>query len=277
MKSFFNLPRVSSEEILNGAITRGTVVLVGSKVVGKSVHSAKGMKKAADVLREASQEITGYLPEIDLDVHFQNVVDGGTYGEKQIGKIVNVILAEQGIPFVIGGDHSTTYFALKETEIPSILWLDSHTDVAKREELPEAEEVSHGSALRQLVETGKKAIVMGFRGYASIKSELERAKKLGIKVFSYPFLEKKLARFLKDSPAISLDLDFFNATAFPPVRTPEIYGPSVNDLIKLLRKIRGNFHPQYLDIVEYLPSRDLGSYASVLSQIILELLGTLLT
>lgn len=273
LNSFFNLPRVT--EISKDTITRNTIALIGSKVVTRSLHSSKGMPKAADIIRKGSQELSGYLHEVKEDIHYANIVDVGNYGRGELGEVVRSIIEREAIPFIIGGDHATTYFALKETEIPSILWLDAHTDLAEADELPKAEAISHGSALRYLVEQGKEAVVVGFRGYSSVKGELKRAKKLGVRVSSYSEWEEVLPKFLGETSAVSLDLDFFSPSIFPAVRNPEILGASIDDFVNVLRGL-DHFTPRYCDVVEYLPSRDPGGYAIVLSQIILEMLGVLL-
>lgn len=273
MKSFFGLPRLNLKEAKEG-ITKSTIALIGSKVVTESMHSSKGMKHGPDIIRKVSQEFTGYLPRLDVDLHLKDIIDLGNYGTVKIGKAVKTVLERKGLPFVIGGDHATTYFALKDIDISPILWLDAHTDLAKEEEIPNAEKISHGSALKLLVEKGAKAVVMGFRGYSTMKKEVERAEELGVEIFSYPYRERRLINFLKECQALTLDMDFFTSTDFPAVRVPEIYGPQVNDFIQILRKT--HFSPSYIDIVEYLPSRDpTRCYAIILSQIILELLGKL--
>lgn len=274
MKSFFNLPRLNLKEARRG-ITKSTIALIGSKVVTESMHPSKGMKRAPDIIRNVSQEFTGYLPKLGIDLHLKDVIDLGNYGTARIGQAVKTVLERKGTPFVIGGDHATTYFALKDVDISSILWLDAHTDLAKEEEIPHAKEISHGSALKLLVEKGAKAVVMGFRGYSTVKKEIKRAEKLGVEIYPYPFREGRLINFLEECQALSLDLDFFTGTDFPAVRVPEIYGPQVSDFIQILRE--AHLGPSYIDVIEYLPSRDPNRYyAILLSQILLELLGQLL-
>lgn len=276
LESFFDLPYLPWEEARKGAIDQNTIVLIGSTVVTQSMHSSKGMEKSANIIREASQELTGYLPERDIDIHFENIIDVGNFGREELGTVVQFTLDRGGVPIVIGGDHATTYFSLRNSNLSSILWLDAHTDLAKEGEIPNAEKESHGSALLLLSKNGKTAHVVGFRGYSSIKQELKRARELGIQVHSSPFKHETLSKLLTTIPAISLDLDFFSAVEFPAVRNPEIRGSEVSTFIHTLRE-SSPFRPKYIDIVEYLPSRDSGSYAIILSQLILEILTMLVS
>lgn len=274
MVRFFNLPKIN--QITEDSVTPDTIVLIGSKVVTESIHTSKGMKNSADKIREASLELPGYLSRGNIDIHRQDIVDLGNYGRKKIGKKVKAALKQGALPIVLGGDHATTYFSLRDTELSSLLWLDSHLDFARSNELPQGKAVSHASALRLLVNKGKSGVVMGFRGYASIKSEISRARKANVEIYPSPLRKDQIINGLINHSAISLDLDFFSATEFPAVRTPEIYGTSINEFVEVLRTVKNSFTPRYIDIVEYLPSRDTGSYALIFSQLLLEILGALL-
>ncbi|MHA1617121.1 MAG: arginase family protein [Candidatus Njordarchaeales archaeon] len=265
--TFFGIPKVSPDDVV-----KGTIAIIGANIVTKSVHKEYGVGRAARVLREVSQEYTGHIPALDIDIHEKDVVDVGDFGREDLGRVVNKILENGGVVLVIGGDHATTYYSLRDTNLEHIVWLDAHLDI-----YPE-NKVSHASALRYLLvgDNKKRATIIGFRGYSTPKIELEQVKELGIDIISYPFLEEELIRRLESAEAISLDIDFFDAFVFKATRVPEILGINPKDFILVLRKLK-NVRARYFDLVEYCPEIDVGYvHGKLLVQMILEVIAVFL-
>ncbi|MHA1589410.1 MAG: arginase family protein [Candidatus Njordarchaeales archaeon] len=263
--TFFGVPKVSINDVVDG-----TIALIGSKIATESMHKPYGVGSAARVLRKVSCEYTGYIPALNIDIHEKDVVDLGDYDESSIGSAVRGVLKRGGIAIVIGGDHATTYYALKDSGVKSILWLDAHLDIS------EEEKVSHASALRHLIRNSNgriRTIVIGFRGYSTPRMEINYAKKLGLEIIPYPFPQEYLKKALEKADAISLDMDFFDAVFFKATRVPEILGMSLSEFIIRLRSV-SKLNAVYFDFVEYCPEIDLGyTHGKILAQLILEVIS----
>ncbi len=269
--TFFGIPHVKLYDVTNR-----TIALLGSTILTKSIHSPCGINKAADVIRKASIEYTGFLSHLDIEIHERDVVDLGNFSRENIGRAVMGVLENGGIPIVIGGDHATTYYTLSEVELSPLLWLDAHLDFALKTFHGERiNDVFHGNVLRLLVEKHNlETTIAGFRGYSTFGEELKSVQKLGIKlIFAEETTTERLKKLIEEHVAVSLDVDFFDATYFNAARVPELCGMKPSDLIIALRNINHS-KVRYFDIVEYCPRNDIGYvHAKILSQIILEIIG----
>ena len=246
--TFFGIP---SEKVEN--IVKGTIAIIGSKISSKSMHSSCGNDLAAKAIREVSIEYTGYIPALDFDLFDYDLVDLGDYDRDEIALTVKAVINAGGLPIIIGGDHITTFYSLKEISFQNILWLDAHLDLAKSGEIQETEEYSHAAALRLILEKKNvSARVVGFRGYSTLKEEIKRANQYDVRY--YPPQSDIIKKLLMNAEIISLDLDFFDMIYFPAVRVPEPFGINPIDFLRILREIC--IRPKYFDIVEYCPLYD---------------------
>jgi len=269
-KTFYGLPFVSIEDI-----TKGTIALIGSKVVTESIHRPYGVEKAAEVLREVSEEYVGYMTESYDVLHERDVVDLGDFSAEELGDVVREVINRGGIAIVIGGDHATTYYSLRKVALESILWLDAHLDLASEEDYAGSVEINHANALMRLAKlhNGLRVTVAGFRGFSTPKIELERARELGVNIIMGTEEVNKIHNIMETVDAISLDTDFFDALEFKATRVPEIKGFSVNKFMDLLKSIQ-RVNAKYFDIVEYCPEIDPGLvHAKILVQVIPFIIG----
>ena len=271
--TFYNLPKISPEEI-----NKGTIALIGSRIETSSIHKAYGVKNAAEILRRVSVEYVGYIDYKRSIVNDYDVVDLGDFDAEQIGEVVKNVVDRGGIPFVIGGDHATTFFATRYIHFTNLLWLDAHLDMQDLGDYGAARKINHANSLLQIVKHRKNlsVIVAGFRGFSTPKIELSRASKLGITYLSPEEIRGNLRYYLAKAQVISMDLDFFDATEFRSTRVPEINGYKVNEFVHVianteLRDIK------YFDIVEYCPEIDIGFVdAKILVQIIPLIIGRII-
>jgi len=263
--TFFNLPPATVNDVVEK-----TIALIGSKVFTKSIHKPYGVWKAAKVIRNMSKEYSGYLHEWKVDIHEKDVVDLGDYDRSKLGSIVKKVIDEGGIAIVIGGDHATTYYALKNVDVESLLWLDAHLDLAEKKSYYGSERINHANVLQFLLNEKELSVtIVGFRGHSTPKSEINRIKKYKLSLLSADVDSTQLSELFSNHFAISLDLDFFDATEIRATRVPEINGFSLKDFIIALGTV-GDVRARYFDIVEYCPDIDRGYVdAKVISQVLL--------
>ncbi len=269
--SFLNLPRVDVNDV-----TKGTIALIGSTIVSVSEHEPYGQEKSPEVIRLASLEYTGFIDYLERSVVDLDVVDLGDFNKDSIGDVVNNVIKQGGEVIVFGGDHSTTFYALRNLRQPNKLTvLDAHLDFADVEINPEAEQYSHGFVNKLLAEKGWKIEIFGYRAYSSFPEEYKEAKHHGAHIIPWFKNEEDLGNVLQKCEFLSIDMDFFDASSFPATRVPEIGGPTLREFISILRRIK-QFSVKYIDIVEYTPDLDPHRvYAKMLSILIMELIGAM--
>ena len=257
--TFLNLPKVSVNEVVEG-----TIALVGSRVVSSSHHRTYSQNLSSQKIREASLEYTGYSPTLSKYIHDFDVVDLGDFDGDELGYVVRSILDSGGRAIIFGGDHTTTYYALKNVKPEKILVFDAHPDFAKY-----VDSLNHASVCRALKEAGWDLSIIGVRGYSSKLEEYYEAKKAGVNFLDCP---KKI----DDVKFMSIDLDFLEATIFPAIRVPEIGGYTISDFLKCIKEISfGKI--VYVDFVEYAPDLDnSGVYAKVVAMLIIEIIAKMI-
>lgn len=271
--TFFNLPKVSPEEV-----NRGTIALIGSRIETKSIHKAYGVKNAAEILRKVSVEYVGYVNRDKSIINDYDVVDLGDFNAKRIGKVVRSVIDRGGVPIVVGGDHATTFFATQYMHFTNLLWLDAHLDMQEFGDFGATKAINHANVLLQIVKQRRNLniTVAGFRGFSTPKIEIARAAKLGISYLSPNEIREDLHYYLSKAQVISLDLDFFDATEFRSTRVPEINGYRVSEFIQMLIRTKLKY-VKYFDIVEYCPNIDTGFVdAKILVQIIPLIIGRII-
>jgi len=269
-RTFYGLPKVNVDDVV-----KGTIAILGSRITTKSIHPPHGVEKATYVLRKVSDEYSGYIPYLGITLHDKDVVDLGDFDKDTIGETVKTVIELGGIAFVIGGDHATTFYALEKVEgLNNIVWLDAHLDLANQGDFGIEEEISHASALYNILEKKNiEATIIGFRGHSTPVVERERVNKLRIKTVSDLRDERLVVSLLKNADAVSLDIDFFDAAEFIATRVPEIGGISVREFLKIITKI-DHLNARYFDITEYCPDIDPGHvYAKILVQLIPYIIG----
>ncbi len=272
--TFFNLPRVDISDV-----TKGTIVLIGSTVESKSIHKKYGVGKAVNILRSVSMEYVGYVNNSYALLHDYDIVDLGDFKAKELSKIVRSVINKGGKTVVIGGDHSTTYYSLKEIDFSNLLWLDAHLDLQDETDYGVSSEINHANVLMRIINERRNisVSVLGFRGFSTPKVEIDRAKKLGVNIVNSDETLRELPKHIEEAHAISFDLDFFDASEFSATRVPETKGIRISDFFRALSNIKNRGDIRYMDFVEYCPEIDPGFVnAKILVQIIPLIIGYLL-
>jgi len=264
---FFGFFRTTPENV-----SRDTIAIIGSKCVSRSIHPLFGQHKSTEVLRKLSYELCTHNLQARTSLENYDIVDLGDFKPSEITTVVVETLKRGARILVIGGDHTTTYYALRNIDIPHLTIFDAHLDLEEC-----SEKFHHGCVARKLLEENKKLSInfVGLRGYSTLKDEIEFAELLKQRIIPWPVSRETMRFFISRSRFISIDLDFLSPKSFPAVRVPEALGPDVDSFLALISSIEST-SAIYVDVVEYAPEIDPGySNGKVLLQLVLEILALL--
>ena len=149
----------------------------------------------------------------------------------------------------IGGDHTVTYFTVKNLEVDTIVILDAHLDL---KEAYLHRKFNHATVFRRLLDTKKelKLLYYGVRGYDEEEMMYTKNSK------NIHILDRVEDIELYDlgNTYISMDLDVYDPSLIRQVEYPEPNGVSLEDVVRLLGIISSYTQIVSLDIVEYLPT-----------------------
>ncbi|HPG92216.1 MAG TPA: agmatinase [Clostridia bacterium] len=226
------------------------IVLFGAPFDG-TTSFRPGTRFAPTAIRSESIGIETYSPYSDSDLTEKKVFDSGDlvfpFGNPQavidlIEKRAAAIVADNKIPFMIGGEHLVTFGAVKAVakKYPdlNIIHLDAHTDL--RDEFF-GEKLSHANVIRRAWEIVGDGKIFQFGIRSGEKAEFEFAKK-------HNFIQKfnlngfsEIVEKLKGKPVyFTLDLDVLDPSIFCGTGTPEAGGVTFNqllDAVLLLNKL----------------------------------------
>jgi agmatinase len=157
----------------------------------------------------------------------------------------------------IGGEHLITFPVSLRTTSP-VISFDAHLDLCN---FYEGKKFSHATVMRRIAETGKEVVIVGFRTFHPEELSYGKKSENITLISSKEVLEnpKEVNSILKsfERSYLSLDLDVFDPAYAPSVSTPESFGISPWDFIKLTEELK----IEHGDIVELCPGYDAGETA----------------
>lgn len=268
---------------------RADVVFLGVPLDMTSSYRS-GYKTAPSRIRDASVHLETYLPSLGLDVFEKlNITDVGdvvvvpgdmTATGERITRTVGKILGNGKIPFLLGGEHTVTYFSLMAFQDVFVVHLDAHSDL--RNEYM-GDPVCHATVLRRALDkmSADRLVQVGIRSCS--KEEAEFAKEAGVKSYSSEdFMDdpKGVAEgVIKAADGrkvyMTIDLDILDPAFAPGVATPEPGGPSSAEVLRLVRNLGERLDLVGCDIVELVPPYDNETTAFAAARIAYEVLGTI--
>lgn len=273
LKTFFRLPYIQEPD----AISKLDVALLGVPFDG-GVSYRPGARFGPEHVRSISSLGRGYHPAHDCHIFkSRRVADVGDVQivpqdiqktQDNIRLHVARLLKEDVLPFMVGGDHSTTIGSLQamvDRHGPiNIVHFDAHTDT-----YPAAWgcDTHHGTFMRLGHERGwfreKGVYQVGIRGPFSSENDLEVPRKMGYTVVTadevhLAGIEYAFEEFQKIDPGptyISFDVDGMDPAFAPGTGTPVPGGLSSFQAMQILRMLKGT---QIIggDVVEISPPYD---------------------
>jgi len=265
---------------------KADVVFFGAPMDVTSSYRS-GYRFAPAKIREASANLETYVQSSGLDVFEKlNVSDLGDLmlvptdveaSGRAIAAVVRQILKDRKIPFLLGGEHTITYFSAKSFKDCCVVQLDAHRDL--RDEYM-GDKVCHATVMRRLLDflPPERIVQLGVRSCS--KDEAEFLDRTHIAAYDSGRLIEDHAEVVKEVKDIvgdedvylTVDLDVLDPAFAPGVATPEPGGPSTFQILKLLREL-GELNIVGCDVVELVPPHDDGTTAFAAARLIYELLA----
>lgn len=244
-----------------------------------------GTRFAFAAMRNESYSIETYSPYQDKDLCDIKVFDGGDlelcFGNterilNQIEDFEKIILSDNKLPVMIGGEHLVTLGAVRAVfeKYPDlhIIHFDAHADM--RDDYL-GEKLSHATVMHRCWDLLGDGKIFQFGIRSGEREEFNFSEKHNfINKFNFDGLHEAINK-IKDKPVyFSLDLDVLDPADFPGTGTPEAGGVSfkellaaVFDVFKLNKNIVG------IDITELSPPYDLsGKSTSLACKLLREIL-----
>ncbi len=242
-----------------------------------------GSRYGPKAVREVIQGMELWSEYFGVDLEDMRVYDAGdlavSHGDgaataSALKRAVQRIVSLGKIPIMIGGEHTFTPFAALAANADSLIVFDAHAD-CRKDYL--GNPLSHACATRIWVDSGgKRTFQIGVR--ATSREERDYCKEKGIVQFS-PFqlhsesFMKSLTQFVNESRSLylSVDMDAFDPSYAPGVGTPEPFGLTPLDVLRVFDAISGANLVGF-DVMELCPPRDPSYSSSALAaKLIMEL------
>ena len=246
-----------------------------------STHSYKpGCRFGPDVIRDAFNNIEIFQPEFGIDLETVNINDLGntkhtvvaTEMLQMVENITSELKKQNKQLIILGGEHLITLGSFtcfpKDT---GYVVFDAHYDL--RDQYADIK-LSHAAYLRRIVEKRGSENIIHVGARAFVKEELAFLMEHNIATIS----DKEIrngdgAKLLKDITStfdnlyLSIDLDVLDPAFAPGVGNPEAVGISSRELYDLVTTLQ-NKKIVAADIVEFNPTYDNGSTASMAAKMI---------
>ncbi len=229
-------------------------------------------------IREVSILMEEYSPYLDRELTDVDYFDAGDiplpFGNPQrsldmIGDYVRGLLAEDKIPFGLGGEHLVSWPIIQEMykKYPdlAVLHFDAHTDLREQYE---GEELSHSTPIRKaaLLMGGKNVYSFGIR--SGTKEEFEFGKR---EMNFFPFevlrpLQEVLPSLAGRPVYVTIDIDVMDPAFAPGTGTAEPGGITSGEMLAAIHAIaRSNVDVVGCDIVEVAPVYDPSEQTQILA------------
>ena len=249
-----------------GAVPQGTrpsevsinyPVLLGCPYDG-TASFRPGARFAPPAIRQASQGLETYSPDLDRDLEDIYIQDLGDlelpFADQSqvfamIRRQVNNILELKGIPLILGGEHTISIPVVSEilSHQPSlkIIQLDAHLDL--RDDYL-GDKICHATVMRRLTElvgwenilqlgirSGTREEWQLARNHHTIANSIVIPAKAGIQTEPNEFI----SRWVGESPVyLTVDLDVFDPGVMGGVGTPEPGGWFYPDFVQFMKQLQ---------------------------------------
>ena len=233
-----------------------------------------GTRFGPAAIREVSQGLETYCPQLDLDLEDLAYADLGAvdipFGAPE--PVVNAVqrattaVLDLGLnPLMLGGEHSISSGAVAAVanQHPDLVLvqLDAHADL--REEWLGARH-SHACAMRRCLEVLPSQTLFQLAIRSGTREEFTELQESGRLMPSIDALQQALAP-LKGKPIyLTVDLDWFDPAVLPGTGTPEPGGFLWRDFAAVVDVLRGH-RLVAADVVELAPQLDNSGVSSVLA------------
>lgn len=236
----------------------------------------KGAQEAPRAVRDASQGLEDYSPQLDRELGACAFYDAGDLllplgnlaaSLGRIEQACRLLVSDGKIPFLLGGEHLITLPAVRALNVVhdglAVLQFDAHADL-RQEYLGES--YSHATVLRRVCEVVGSGSVYQFGIRSGTRDEFDYGR---AHTNFYPFaaaraLEACLSSLRGRPVYITLDLDILDPAYAPGTGTPEPGGIQPAEVFEIVAMLQ-ELNVVGCDIVELSPPYDTGGITAVLA------------
>jgi agmatinase len=203
---------------------------------------------------------------------------------RQVEKIVDIMLADNKFPVMLGGEHSLTTAPVRALKKQmkrefSVLQLDAHADL--RDSF-ENTKYSHASVMRRVIDIVP-IVQVGIRNISKGEAEYVKQRRhdsiFWAKDLQGPTRDwiPRIVGHLGKKVYITIDLDVFDPSIMPAVGTPEPGGMLWYPVLELLEEVIRTREIIGLDIVELCPQPGNIAPDFLAAKLLFKILGRLFT
>ena len=249
---------------------RPSAVIIGAPYDATATYRS-GAAAAPEAIRRASESIETYSVVQRRDLEDLALADAGDLAlqgqsaEAMVATVREAVAAAQGVPIVLGGEHTVTVGAVQALarRYPDlgVVILDAHLDL--RDEY-EGHRWSHATTVARLVDLiGEDRIsVLGAR--SGTRDEWARAASLASITRTSVIPQAVWLGLARRPLYLSVDIDAFDPSVAPGTGNPEPLGLTVDDFVGLLSVLR-EARVVGCDLVEVSPPCDPSGRTAVLA------------
>jgi len=212
----------------------------------------------------------------EIPIHDYGDLDVEEKGNKEmldeVSKFSKKIIENGKIPIAIGGEHSISVGILENFDDVFVIFLDAHLDF--RDEY-ENSKYNHACTLRRIVDKIGENNILALGVRSAERNELNEAKEQGLKIVTSKeirsrgmesILQEMSENLRKQRVYISLDFDVIDPSHAPGVSTPEPFGISPEDVVRIIERFSDRMVG--FDLVEVCPTYDMGITSILAAKII---------
>jgi len=257
----------------------GAVNILGIPFDG-AVLGRKGAAEGPGAIRRAMGGFSNYNIELGVGLEDANVYDLGdlVVGDADVVKVHSLVEEEvkrelrgDSILAILGGDNSISLPALRASASKfgklGLVVVDSHLDLRGKLDGRPTSGSSYGLAVEEGLVDPKNVVEIGAHGFLNSKVYVDKARKLGIKLFSAEELSRRgpgavareacaLAIRGTDAVYLSFDLDAIDLAQVPGVSAPSAGGMWARNAFALMYEVARMEQVKCADLVELAPSLD---------------------
>ena len=251
----------------------------------KTTTYGKGTKNGPNAILAASQIVEDYDVELGcepykkLGIHTLPEMKFSKDAHKDIYDVTKMLLQKDKVPFLLGGEHSISYGAVKAAKElhPNlcVLQFDAHADLRNSYH---GSKHNHACIMRRIRELCP-AVQVGVRSQDIEETEYLQSTGNSESVFyAHDFDETKIhsiVHMLGPYVYITFDVDAFDPSIIPATGTPETGGLLWYPVMKLLREVFTKKTVVAMDVVEVSPKKGLEYSDYAAAKLVYKMIGYL--
>ena len=245
----------------------------------------RGSSRGPTEVRRAYDNLESFDVSYGLDFSELHICDIGDIFVNEdasetvdlVEQVTSIIVKDQKIPVMIGGEHSITGGAIRNFKKSSMIIIDAHSDF-RRSYMGNIH--NHACVTHRSLDVLGENRIFSFGTRSTSKEEFEdpdykKVSFIGSETVKTSGIDKCLEQItpkLLDTIYFSIDMDGIDPSLAPGVGTPEPYGLIDSDVRFLIRKLAPKITG--FDVLEFTPDFDNGNTAMLAAKLIQDFIGS---